>query len=75
MPKKLRSTIQTGTGKILKRHKNKVAPEAVDEIQSHVWKTRNADWVKLEGERANEKSADDAPQRQQRRHRRPHRQK
>jgi len=64
MPKKLRSTIQKGATKILKRHKNKVAPKAASEIQSHVWKTRNADWVRLQGERADEQGA---PRRQQER--------
>jgi len=56
MPKKLRTEIQTGATKVLKRHKNKVAPDAAAEIQSQIWETRDADWVKLEGERAHEKS-------------------
>ena len=63
MPKKLRAQINGETKKILKKHKNKVAPAAASEIQSHVWKTRDADWIELEGERANEKSARDQRQR------------
>ncbi len=68
MPKALRTTIQSGTTKILRRHKGKVAPKATSEIQSHVWETRDADWIELEGERAGEKAL------KQRDRQRPHRQ-
>jgi nucleoside 2-deoxyribosyltransferase len=74
MPKKLRTEINAETKKILKKHKNKVAP-AASEIQSHVWKSRDAKWIELEGERANEKSSDDDRPQQRQERRRPRRQK
>lgn len=73
LPRKLSGKISRGAKGIL-RHK---APRAAtSEIQSHVWKTRNKKWIKLQGERKHEKSAE--PQRnraplpqEQRRHKRP----
>ncbi len=78
LPKELSGKIASGAKGILRRHK---APRAAtSEIQGHVWKTRNKKWIKLQGERKNEKSDDvrQAPrpspeliQQQQRRHKRP----
>ncbi len=60
LPKELSGTISKGTKGILRKYK---APRAAtSEIQSHVWKSRNKKWIKLQGERKNEKSAEPAPQ-------------
>ena len=76
LPKQLSGQINQGAKGILRKHK---APSAAtSEIQSHVWKTRNKKWIKLQGERKNEKSSsrtqtNEAPmfQQEQRRHKRP----
>jgi hypothetical protein len=52
LPKHLTTEIESGAQKILKAK----APAAANgDIQSHVWNSRNKKWIKLEGERANEK--------------------
>ena len=62
LPKKLSQKIESGAQGILRR-KGKSA--ATPEIQSHVWKTRNKQWIKLQGERKREKAApNDEPQRE-----------
>jgi hypothetical protein len=60
MPKQLRDKIQDGTKEIMKKHKN-AAPAATGEIQSHVWSTRDADWIELQGERKGEAKLKDQP--------------
>lgn len=62
LPKKLRQTIDSGNKQILQANKNDVAKSKAA-IQSHMWETRDADWVELDGERKQEKSA---PAQQQR---------
>jgi hypothetical protein len=73
LPKELRQTITHGAKQIIRENKGDVA-KAKPAIQSHMWKTRDADWIKLEGERKQEKAPaqmqqrrDLHPQRQQRR--------
>ena len=56
MPKALRQKIQAGTSTIVRKHSGKLAPAATGEIQSHVWKARDEKWIKLEGERRQEKA-------------------
>ena len=77
LPKQLSGQISSGAKGILRRHK---APSAATSaIQSHVWKTRNKKWIKLQGERKKEKSSpsrneqNQGPifQQEQRRHKRP----
>ena len=55
MPKELRAKIEFGTNSILKARKAPSARAAKGAVQSHVWKTRDKNWVPLQGERANEK--------------------
>lgn len=55
MPKRLRQTIKAGAKDILRKNKGSVA-ESKSAIQSHVWKSRDSRWVKLEGERKQEKA-------------------
>jgi len=56
MPKKLRRKISTGTSKAIRANKGdfKRAP-AKAAIQSEVWRSRDEDWIKLQGERRMEK--------------------
>ena len=56
MPAALRQKIQAGTSTIVKKHRGKLAPAAASEIQTHVWQARDEKWIKLEGERRQEKS-------------------
>jgi hypothetical protein len=65
LPKQLQNTIESGAKGILRKAKGGAANS---EIQSHVWKTRNKKWIKLEGERKSEKSS--SGKRQRRMHRR-----
>ncbi len=57
MPKKLRSELKTSNQAIYRKHKGAAAPAAKSEVQSNMWKVRDKDWVKLEGERKQEKQA------------------
>lgn len=67
LPRELRHKITHGAKQIIHENKGDVR-KAKSAIQSHMWKTRDADWIKLEGERKQEKSASPAhPQEQQRR--------
>ena len=56
MPKKLRSEINVGNQAILRKNKGDVR-KAKSAIQSNMWQTRDKKWIKLEGERKNEKKA------------------
>lgn len=56
MPKELRQTIASDAAKIIRRNKGDVA-KSKDEIQSTTWQARDRKWIKLEGERKQEKSA------------------
>jgi hypothetical protein len=64
MPRKLRETIKRGARDAMAAEKS--MPAAKGKIQSHVWKTRDADWIELQGERKVEK----APPTKHRRHNR-----
>ena len=56
LPKKLRRDITVGNQSILRQNKGDVA-RSKSAIQSNMWETRDRDWVKLEGERKDEKAA------------------
>ena len=66
LPKKLRQKITRGTKQIIHENKGDVA-KAKSAIQSHMWKTRDADWIELEGERKREKAPGNTYQRVQQR--------
>ena len=55
MPKKLRETIKAGAADAIKAEKGSVS-KAKGRIQSHVWKSRDSKWIKLQGERKLEKA-------------------
>lgn len=54
MPKKLRQKIKANARRALAAEKS--MPAAKGRIQSDVWKARDSKWIKLEGERKNEKA-------------------
>jgi hypothetical protein len=54
LPRELRQKITHGAQQIIRENQGDVA-RAKPAIQSHTWKTRDADWIKLEGERKQEK--------------------
>jgi hypothetical protein len=56
LPEKLQNEIQAGAHKILRQNKGHL-DRSKGAIQSHIWKTRDRKWIKLEGERKNEKSS------------------
>lgn len=56
MPKELRQTIASDAQKIIRRNKGDVE-KSKGEIQSTTWKARDSKWIKLEGERKQEKAA------------------
>jgi hypothetical protein len=62
LPKELRQKITHGAKQIIRENKGDVA-RAKAAIQSHTWETRDADWIKLEGERKQEKAPDTMQQR------------
>ena len=67
LPKELRQKITHGAKQIIRENKGDVT-QAKSAIQSHMWETRDADWIKLDGERKQEKAPRTAPpQGQQRR--------
>lgn len=67
LPKQLRQKLTHGAKQIIRENKGDVT-KAKSAIQSHMWKTRDADWIKLEGERKQEKASGTMPpQVQQRR--------
>jgi len=55
MPAELRSKISSGAKAIIKKNKGKV-DSANSEIQGYIWETRDKKWIKLQGERKQEKS-------------------
>lgn len=55
LPKELRRTISKGAADIYLKSGKKM-PAAKGAIQSHVWESRNKKWLKLQGERKQEKS-------------------
>ena len=65
LPRELRQSITHGAKQIIRENKGDVA-KAKPAIQSHMWKTRDADWIKLEGERKQEKAPRTSPPQQQR---------
>lgn len=69
MPKELRQTIASDAAKIIRRNKGDVE-KSKSEIQSTTWQARDRKWIKLEGERKQEKAAPSPAndQVQQRRH-------
>ena len=60
MPRELRQTIASDAAKIISRNKGDVA-KSKDEIQSTTWRARDRKWIKLEGERKQEKTAPLSP--------------
>lgn len=54
LPKKLRQEISAGARKIIRDNKGDVS-KSKSEIQSHMWKTRDKAWIKIQGERKKEK--------------------
>ncbi len=69
LPKSLRRDLKKGNDAIYRKNKGSLK-RSKGEVQSNIWTTRDKDWVKLEGERVQEKAprSKHAP----RRHRRPH---
>ena len=57
LPKQLRQDIEKGTRALLKSKKAKNAKQIRGDVQGHGWKTRNKKWIRLEGERSNEKQS------------------
>ncbi len=55
LPKKLRGKINKEAKRILRSNKGDMK-KSKSAIQSHIWESRDADWVKLEGERKAEKA-------------------
>ena len=55
LPKDLRKTISQGAQEIFVKNGKKM-PSAKGAIQSHIWSTRNKKWIKLQGERKQEKN-------------------
>lgn len=56
LPKNLRREITVGAAEQLRRSGGRM-PAAKSAIQSHIWKTRDQRWIKLEGERRIEKNS------------------
>jgi len=55
MPKALRQKISAGTAEVVRTYGSSKAAPAKSAIQSHVWKSRDEAWIRLEGERRQEK--------------------
>lgn len=56
LPKQLRRRLNTTNAAIYRKHRHNL-PAAKAEVQSNMWKTRDAKWIKLQGERKHEKAA------------------
>ena len=56
LPSELSKEIETGTKALLEAKKVRNARDASSEVQSYIWQTRNKKWLKLHGERADEKN-------------------
>jgi len=61
LPKRLRQEMQVSNQRILHENGGDVS-KAKPAIQSNMWNVRDKAWIKLEGERKNEKSAHPHPQ-------------
>jgi hypothetical protein len=71
MPTELRQTIAKDAATVIQRNKGDVE-KSRSEIQSTTWEARDRKWIKLEGERRQEKAApsqSNEPMQQQRRSR------
>jgi hypothetical protein len=55
LPRELRQKISHGAKEIIRENQGDVG-KAKPAIQSHMWQTRDADWIKLDGERKQEKA-------------------
>jgi hypothetical protein len=55
LPRELRQKITHGAQRIIRENQGDVS-KAKPAIQSHMWETRDADWIKLDGERKQEKA-------------------
>ena len=55
LPKKMQQTMKSSNQAIYKKNKGSLR-KSKSAVQSNMWKVRDADWVKLEGERAVEKA-------------------
>ncbi len=55
LPKSLRRELKKGNDAIYRKNRGRSLGHSKGEVQSNVWTTRDKDWVKLEGERAQEK--------------------
>jgi len=55
LPRKLHQEINAETGKILRQNRGDMKKSKSD-IQSKIWQSRDRDWIKLEGERKQEKA-------------------
>jgi hypothetical protein len=55
LPKELTKKIESGTKHLMKEKKVKNAIGAKGAVQGYIWKTRDAKWIKLQGERKDEK--------------------
>ena len=56
LPKSLRKELKESNRAIYQKHGNKY-DAAKGEVQSNMWRTRDKKWIKLQGERAQEKQA------------------
>lgn len=65
LPKDLQRDMKSSNQAIYKRHKGDIHM-AKPAVQESMWENRDKKWIKLEGERANEKSYKEAPRPQQR---------
>ncbi|HWN71278.1 MAG TPA: hypothetical protein VNM90_26755 [Haliangium sp.] len=65
LPRELRQQITHGAKRIIHENQGDVA-KAKPAIQSHMWETRDADWIKLDGERKQEKAPGTRHQQMQR---------
>ena len=57
LPESLTKKIESGTKALMKEKKVLNALKAKGAVQGYIWKTRDAKWIKLQGERKNEKKA------------------
>jgi hypothetical protein len=55
LPKSMQQTMKSGNAKIYKKNKGHLR-KSKSAVQNHMWKTRDDNWVELEGERAVEKA-------------------
>lgn len=56
LPKALRRKIVQGSNRIYRKARRYKRPSPRGAIQGYIWKVRNKRWIKLQGERRNEKS-------------------